>query len=77
MNNRGIWFCIASFSLMISYSTAQRHEVGIVGGGVNYIGEIGSTQYIQPRHLEVGLIYKRNFNERIGLRVMYSRGKLS
>ena len=77
MNNRRIWFWIASFSLMISYCTAQRHEVGIVIGGVNYVGEIGSTQYIQPRHLEIGLIYKRNYNERIGLRVLYSRGKLS
>jgi hypothetical protein len=77
MNNRRILFWITLFVLVSSFSTAQRHEFGINVGGVNYIGEIGSTQLIQPRHLEIGLIYKRNYNERIGLRVMYSRGKLS
>jgi hypothetical protein len=77
MNNRRIWFWIALFVLVSSFSTAQRHEFGINVGGVNYVGEIGSTQLIQPKHLEIGLIYKRNYNERIGLRVMYSRGKLS
>ena len=77
MNIRRIWFWIVLFGLVSSFSTAQRHEIGVTFGGVNYVGEIGSTQYIQPRHLEIGLIYKRNYNERIGLRVLYSRGKLS
>ena len=77
MNIRRIWFWIVLFGLVSSFSTAQRHEIGVTFGGVNYVGEIGSTQYIEPRHREVGLIYKRNYNERIGLRAMYSRGKLS
>ena len=77
MNFSHNWFWIALFGLVSSFSTAQRHEIGVTFGGVNYVGEIGSTQYIQPRHLEIGLIYKRNYNERIGLRVLYSRGKLS
>ena len=77
MNIRRIWFWIVLFGLVSSFSTAQRHEIGVTFGGINYVGEIGSTQYIQPRHLEIGLIYKRNYNERIGLRAIYSRGKLS
>ena len=71
MNINRIWFWIAFASLVSGFSTAQRHEIGVIVGGVNYVGEIGSTQYIQPRHLEIGLIYKRNFNERIGLRAIY------
>ena len=77
MSINRIWFWIALVVLVSSFSTAQRHEIGVTFGGVNYVGEIGSTQYIQPRHREAGLIYKRNYNERIGLRAMYSRGKLS
>ena len=77
MNINRIWFWIMLAILMSSYSTAQRHEIGVIAGGVNYIGEIGSTQYIQPRHLAIGIIYKRNFNERIGLRAIFSKGKLS
>ena len=77
MNISHNWFWIALFGLVSSFSTAQRHEIGVTFGGINYVGEIGSTQYIQPRHLEIGLIYKRNYNERIGLRAIYSRGKLS
>lgn len=77
MNINRIWFWIAFASLVSGFSTAQRHEIGVSVGGVNYVGEIGSTKYIQPRHLEIGLIYKRNFNERIGLRAIYSMGKLS
>ena len=77
MNINRIWFWITLAILMGSYSTAQRHEIGVIVGGVNYIGEIGSTQYIQPRHPAIGIIYKRNFNERIGLRAIFSMGKLS
>ena len=77
MSINRIWLWITLIILVSSFSTAQRHEIGVTFGGVNYVGEIGSTQYIQPRHLEIGLIYKRNYNERIGLRVLYSRGKLS
>ena len=77
MNINRIWFWITFASLVSSFSTAQRHEIGVSVGGVNYVGEVGSTQYIQPRHLEIGLVYKRNYSERIGLRIIYSKGKLS
>lgn len=56
---------------------AQRHEVGVLLGGANYIGEIGSTQYINPRHYSGGIIYKRNLTQRISLRGQFTIGKLS
>jgi hypothetical protein len=28
---------------------AQIHEIGVGLGGVNYVGDIGSTQYIAPK----------------------------
>ena len=77
MNINRIWFWIAFACLVSDFSTAQRHEIGVSVGGVNYIGEIGNNKYIQPRHLESGFIYKRNFDDRIGLRAIYSMGKLS
>ena len=62
MSINRIWLWITLIILVSSFSTAQRHEIGVTFGGVNYVGEIGSTQYIQPRHREAGLIYKRNYN---------------
>lgn len=77
MNINRIWFWIVFACLVSGFSTAQRYEIGVSLGGVNYVGEIGSTQYIQPRHLEVGIIFKQHFSERIGVRGVFGRGKLS
>ena len=75
MNHLSIWF----FLLCIATTTvhAQRHELGILIGGVNYIGEIGDTQYFNPKHLGYGIIYKRNITQRIALRAQFSTGKFS
>ncbi len=56
-------------------SFAQRHEIGVLAGGVNYIGEIGNTQYFAPKEMGYGLIYKRNFTQRIGLRAQLLTGR--
>ena len=40
----------------ISYS--QIYEVGVFGGGSNVIGDVGSTQYINPNSLAFGAIAK-------------------
>ena len=57
------------------YTFGQRHEIGIIGGGVNYIGEVGNTQYIRPKKIGYGVIYKRNLTARIGLRAQFLSGK--
>ena len=47
---------------------AQIHEVGIFVGGSNYIGDVGSTTYISPNKLALGLLYKWNKNPRLAYR---------
>ena len=65
---------------LICYTTtskAQIHEVGIFGGGSNYIGDIGSEYYINPNELMGGLIYKRNINPRVAVRGTFTIADLS
>ena len=51
---------------------SQIHEIGIFAGGSNYVGDIGSTNYIRPNKFAGGLIYKYNLNPRIALRGTYT-----
>ena len=56
-------------------SSGQIHEIGIVGGASNYIGDIGRTSYIHPVHSALGVIYKWNKNTRYSYRfsLIYSK----
>lgn len=72
-----IWFWGVLFGFGCFVSHAQRHELGVIAGGVNYIGEIGNTQYFNPKHLGYGIIYKRNLSQRIALRAQFQTGKFS
>nr|WP_315147496.1 DUF6089 family protein [uncultured Flavobacterium sp.] len=47
---------------------AQIHEVGVFVGGSNYIGDVGSTTYIAPNQLAMGILYKWNKNPRLAYR---------
>lgn len=47
---------------------AQLIEAGAFIGGSNYIGDIGSTQYINPNRIAVGGIVKFNWTPRIAFR---------
>ena len=60
----------------MSQSYSQKNEVGIFIGGSNYVGDIGPTTFINPNDIIGGLIYKRNLNNRIGLRGSVSYGNL-
>jgi len=73
---RILFWCMI-FALGCTTGYSQRHELGILMGGVNYIGEVGKTQYINPKHLGYGIIYKRNLTQRIALRAQFSTGKFS
>jgi hypothetical protein len=48
--------------------SAQIHEIGVFVGGSNYIGDVGSTTYISPNELAVGILYKWNKNPRLAYR---------
>lgn len=72
-----IFFWFFLLGLVGTTTYAQRHEVGILVGGVNYIGEIGGTKYFNPKHLGYGVIYKRNLTQRIALRAQFMTGRFS
>jgi len=61
---------------------AQIHEFGVFIGGSNYVGEIGSTNYISPNNLAGGVLYKWNKSSKLvafcinGIRVVGILGEL-
>ena len=56
---------------------AQIHEVGVFLGGSNYIGDVGSTTYISPNKLAVGLLYKWNKSPRHSYRFSYIQSEIT
>ena len=60
-----VLFITLNFSL---FSFSQFHELGGFFGGSNYIGDIGSTNYISPNNYALGLIYKWNMTTRYSFR---------
>lgn len=55
--------------LILSFSSqSQNHEVGVFAGGSNFIGDVGSTTYINPNSPAIGLIYKWNKTKRYSWR---------
>lgn len=50
-------------------SFAQTYEVGAFIGGANYIGDVGSTSYINPNSLVAGGMVKWNRSERYAFRL--------
>lgn len=59
---------IILFSCLSSHCIAQINEIGVFVGGTNYVGDVGSTNYIKPNDAGIGLIYKWNYNPRIAFR---------
>ncbi|GGK55495.1 MULTISPECIES: type IX secretion system protein PorG [Flavobacteriaceae] len=59
---------LIAFICITTSSFAQIHEIGILAGGSNYIGDIGSEYYINPNSFMGGVIYKWNVNPRISYR---------
>lgn len=53
----------------IQFSTAQIHEIGLYLGGSNFIGDVGATDYIAPKNLTIGGIYKWNRSPRHSYRI--------
>lgn len=50
----------------------QVYEVGFFLGGTNYIGDIGSTNYIYPNEPAGAIFFKYNKNPKIAFRATYS-----
>ncbi len=58
-------------------TNAQLHEIGAYVGYSNFIGDVGSTQYINPTHLAYGAIYKWNRSPRHSFRASIIRTLLA
>jgi opacity protein-like surface antigen len=58
-------------------SHAQIHEVGVFLGGSNFIGDVGSTNYIRPNEPAFGIIYKWNKSPRHAYRFSYTQSQVS
>ncbi len=68
---------VKRFLLFIVFFTglsvnAQLYELGILGGGSNYLGDVGRELYIYPSNYYIGGVFKHNVNERFGLRLAYT-----
>lgn len=55
---------------------AQINEIGIGFGGANYVGDVGSTQFIAPKDLGFNITYRWNRSPRHSYRVTYSQMKI-
>ena len=55
---------------------AQINELGVFAGGSNFIGDVGSTTYINPNSPAIGLVYKWNKSPRHSWRFSYTQTKL-
>jgi hypothetical protein len=74
MNKLFISFlCFFAFTI----SHAQINEVGIFLGGSNYIGDVGSTNYIYPNEPAFGILYKWNKSPRHAYRFSYTQSQIS
>ena len=65
-------FLLLMFFIPFPKVYAQIHEVGIFGGGGNYIGDIGKTTYVAPDKPVLGFIYKYNKSKRLAYRFSYT-----
>jgi hypothetical protein len=65
------------FLISLSSSKAQIHEVGVFLGGSNFIGDVGSTTYVNPNEFAYGLLYKWNKSPRHSWRASYVQSKLT
>jgi len=50
----------------------QEYEIGVSLGGTNYVGDIGSTSYINPNKLAGTVFFKYNYNPRVALKATLS-----
>ncbi|UZO81181.1 DUF6089 family protein [Aquimarina sp. ERC-38] len=66
------YFICAVMTLLTSLALqAQTYEVGMMLGGANYIGDVGSTTFISPNDFSIGAIAKWNRSKRHAFRASF------
>ena len=66
-----LFICVSSNCL------SQINEIGFFVGGVNYVWDVGPTNYIRPNNTGGTILYKYNLNPRIAIRGNFSYFNLS
>ncbi|WP_088323684.1 DUF6089 family protein [Polaribacter tangerinus] len=69
MKNTILAIIFISFSYVLQ---AQVYEIGVTFGGTNFIGDVGSTQYLNPNTAAGAVFFKYNWNPRIAFKGTYS-----
>ena len=67
---------ISTLFFLFQMANAQIHEIGVFAGGSNFIGDVGSTQYIAPNEPAIGVLYKWNKNPRYSWRFSVTQSKI-
>lgn len=62
---------------IFSFANAQIHEIGLFAGASNFIGDVGPTNFINPKEPVLGILYKWNRSPRHSWRISYMQGKIS
>ncbi|WP_231463215.1 DUF6089 family protein [Pedobacter sp. Leaf132] len=70
---------IILFTIITQFAKAQYFatwEVGVQAGGAGYIGDLNQNNPLQLSGFNGGLFVKRNFNAYLGVRAMYTYGRI-
>lgn len=67
---------ILTFIFLFQMANAQIHEIGVFGGGSNFIGDVGKTTYIAPNQPAFGILYKWNKSPRYSWRFSAMMSKI-
>lgn len=66
------------FLFVLSFNTfAQTWELGLMGGGAGYMGDLNPNNPLKISGISVGALAKRNFDPYWGLRISYTYGKIA
>ena len=66
MNN---FFYLFVFFVSLNLANSQIYEIGVFGGGSNFVGDIGSTTFLAPKKLAIGGLIKWNRSPRHSYRI--------
>ena len=72
------YFCFVFITVFaLTSAKAQTYEIGPYVGGANYIGDVGSTNYIDPNEVFYGVVFKWNRSKRHSFRFTLAQTNLS
>jgi hypothetical protein len=70
------WLVVTTFLLAFS-SHAQYNEIGVFGGGTNFLGDVGNQAASLPQGWVAGISFRHRFDYHYGIRAQASMGTLA